>query len=852
VRALGPIKVVPVSVDEPLRPIEVEERYTGVLLVVMSGGSVVGEIRLPALTLLPVDLLRRLIAQRCGDRMWRQHLTEQFLAAARPAVTVAEDGGGPTVSVVVCTRDRTDQLRSCLESLLALDTAPHEILVVDNAPSSDATRLLCEDYPVRYVLEPLPGQSRARNRGILETTGELIAFTDDDCVVDSRWLDGLGETFADPLVSVVTGYGAPAELETPSQILFELHGGFERGLETHVFHGPAVSPVQVAGRVGVGANMILRRSALARVGLFEEDLGPGSPARAADETYFFYRVLAKGDRILFDPARIIWHHHRRDMPALRKILFDYGVAVSAYLTRCLIRHREPAALRVFWWWWTVHLRQDLWRILRREAGRIPFRIFLAEVRGSLVGPWRLWRSQRSRRGIPPLTLPRDDVAGSAPAGPIRIDPASPPISVVIPSHDRRELLVQVLEALAAQDYPADRFDAVVVLDSCTDGSADVLRSLELPFRLRTIEHEARNSAASRNRGVREAENPVVVFLDDDVVPDAGTLAAHAEAHRLAVGAHAALGSCPPYGEGRTPWELILRSWWEDHYRRRAETGHLWSYTDFASANASLARAVILEHPYDETFPTRREDWELGLRLLEAGVTFEHCAGANALHYLDTTFPTALANRRGEGRADALFAVKHPHARSQLPVAAFLWSIDELWFHDRVRQACDDPAAYAKRLRSRLPRLDRFAALHMRGPWRRGANLLLREAYVLGLVDALETTDAVTAFAASIFDSAEAMRVTLDEPSPLGIPSAPGSVEIELALARAGVVSARVVALDPGGQWDWHSVTSRVVSKVGWEIRDAVVREELDLAAARRAARTEFERFEEEVEELGRR
>jgi len=152
VRTLGPIKVVAVSTDEPLRPIHVDDRYTGVLLVVMAGGSVVDEIRIPALTVLSPDLQRRLIAQRCGDRLWRKHLSATFLEAARPADPALEGAGAPTVSVIVCTRDRPDQLELCLESLLALDTTPHEILVVDNSPSTDASSLWPELFSDRLLV----------------------------------------------------------------------------------------------------------------------------------------------------------------------------------------------------------------------------------------------------------------------------------------------------------------------------------------------------------------------------------------------------------------------------------------------------------------------------------------------------------------------------------------------------------------------------------------------------------------------------------------------------------------------------------------------------------------------------
>ena len=695
------VKVIRISLDDPLEPVVVEERYTGVLIVVMSQGSIIGEIRLPAIGILSKEFLGRLIAHRCGEALWRQHLASTFLDATRGPSGSIERGAAQTVSVIVCTRDRPDQLRDCLQSLLALDPPAAEILVVDNCPSDEATRLVCDDLPVRYVLEPLPGQSRARNRGIIETTADLVAFTDDDCLVDPGWLDRLEETFADSLVDAATGYVGPAELETPSQIYFELHGGFGRGLSRRVFDGSIESPVRVAGRAGAGANMILRRSAFGRVGLFAEDLGPGTPARAADETDLFYRILARGGRIVFDPSRIVWHRHRRDPAALRKIFSEYGVAVSAFVTRSLLRYREPAALSVLGWWGS-HLWRNLVWILRREPRRIPVRAFLAEVAGTLKGPWALGRSRRSRRGIPPLALPASDESERPPAiaAPVMVSAACPPISVVIPSHNRRELLGRVLLGLATQTYPAERFETVLVLDNCTDGSAELARSMSLPYALRLVEHDARNSAASRNRGVREAVNAVVVLLDDDVVPDASTLAAHAESHRQALVRQAALGDCPPWIEGRSPWELSLRNWWEDFYRRRAEPGHRWAFSDFASANASLDRTTLLEHPYDEAFPGRREDWELGLRLLEAGVSFAHCPGARPWHYLDPTFTTALEHRRDDGRADARFAAKHPHASVRLPLAAFLWSVDDDWLHDRVRLACEDPGRAERRIQGR--------------------------------------------------------------------------------------------------------------------------------------------------------
>src|SRR5699024_2962213 len=111
-----------------------------------------------------------------------------------PATAAPSAVAAPRISVAVCTRDRTSDLASCLEALTRLDPPPFEIVVVDNAPSSDATfQLVRERFPdVYYVCEPRPGLDHARNRAVDETEGEIIAFTDDDAVVDRDWLQALG------------------------------------------------------------------------------------------------------------------------------------------------------------------------------------------------------------------------------------------------------------------------------------------------------------------------------------------------------------------------------------------------------------------------------------------------------------------------------------------------------------------------------------------------------------------------------------------------------------------------------------------------------------------------------------
>src|SRR5204863_8321945 len=110
---------------------------------------------------------------------------------------------------------------------------------------------------------------------------------------------------------------------------------------------------------------------------------------------------------------------------------------------------------------------------------------------------------------------------------------------------------------------ADRFETVVVLDDCSDDSAELVRSLEVPYSLTLLEPTGPGSAArSRNAGAEAAVNPIVLFLDDDGVPEPDVVAVRGRAHRLSQDDHVALGYCPPAIEGDSIWCLTLRAWWE--------------------------------------------------------------------------------------------------------------------------------------------------------------------------------------------------------------------------------------------------------------------------------------------------
>ena len=119
--------------------------------------------------------------------------------------------------------NRPDEIKKCLTSLMHQSQAPHEILVVNNAPDSDATRCVVDRFPrIRYVLESRPGLDCARNAGVRNSRGDIIAFVDDDVAVHPDWVARIAESFEDPKVTAVTGLVLPKQLKTFSQCYFGL------------------------------------------------------------------------------------------------------------------------------------------------------------------------------------------------------------------------------------------------------------------------------------------------------------------------------------------------------------------------------------------------------------------------------------------------------------------------------------------------------------------------------------------------------------------------------------------------------------------------------------------------------
>ncbi len=313
----------------------------------------------------------------------------------------------PFVSVVVATHDRPASLAAALDALLALEYPAFEIIVVDNAPSNNATLDLLRTHyghltQVRYVREDRPGLAIAHNRGLQAVNAELVAFTDDDVLVDRHWLTELVQGFQlSPSVGCVTGMILPAEIETPAQGWIE-HTGFNKGFVQRRFgldrfSGSAGQPPlfpYTAGQFGSGANMAFRTALLRAMDGFDPALGAGSKALGGDDLAAFFQVIVHGAELVYQPGAMLYHWHRREYAGLQRQAYGYGVSLTAYLTHTIVD--KPVRLldilaRLPYGLYFAFSPQSIHN--RKRSDDYPSELVHLERKGMLHGPLAYWHSR---------------------------------------------------------------------------------------------------------------------------------------------------------------------------------------------------------------------------------------------------------------------------------------------------------------------------------------------------------------------------------------------------------------------------------------------------------------------------
>lgn len=220
----------------------------------------------------------------------------------------------PTVTVVVPSRDRPSETRACVESLLALDYPPDllEIIVVDDASQPPLSKVL-SDLPIRVLRqETNVGQSAARNLASEVAQGEVLAFTDNDCVADAGWLRSLAAFLCEPGTDMVGGQVLAPPPDAPVAAFEAVRSPLDMGADAS-----AVGPEKLVAYLP-SCNLAADRETLQRLGGFDEKMALGEDADLV------WRALRAGRRVRYEPAAKVLHHHRTRLVSLLRRRVDYG------------------------------------------------------------------------------------------------------------------------------------------------------------------------------------------------------------------------------------------------------------------------------------------------------------------------------------------------------------------------------------------------------------------------------------------------------------------------------------------------------------------------------------------------
>ncbi len=371
----------------------------------------------------PAAVFARRIWENAGEAA-NAHLCEDGLAAAAElgaqGLAVVETprcaqqraeflARAPSASVLVATHNRVDTLGPCLDSLLEMEYPDFEIIVIDNAPSDQHTaEFVRQKYGgrVRYAREDHAGLAAAHNRGLAVTSAPFIAITDDDVLADRYWLAEMmmGFTRAEN-TACVTGMIFPAEITTKAQDWIEHSVGYAKGYQPRPFNLDGHRPDNplfpyAAGMFGSGANMAFKTDVIRALGGFDDSLGAGSIALGGDDLEAFFKVVAAGYTLVYQPAAIIYHRHHREYERLRKTAYGYGAGLTAYLTAALLE--KPARVFDFARRLPLALRYALSAKSAknvRKAPDYPAELTRIERKGMLAGPVLYLRSRWHSRNL---------------------------------------------------------------------------------------------------------------------------------------------------------------------------------------------------------------------------------------------------------------------------------------------------------------------------------------------------------------------------------------------------------------------------------------------------------------------
>lgn len=391
-------RLVEIELSKPLAPIRLERDESGVGLIGRWRDRLIG---FKMLELAPGAALDApALNAICDDAFALAVLTAKTETASEESAAL------PSLTVAICTKDRSARLSRLLASLTEIRAgspfANTEILVIDNASVDEATAVAVKAFAgVRYVFEPKAGLNFARNAALANAAGDLLAFLDDDVVVDRHWFGGLAKAVrSEPTAGAFTGLVLPFRLDTDAQIAFENRGGFGRGFSRRIFHSRSLKHSLHpggAGLMGAGCNMAFDRRLLLALDGFDEALDTGRPLPGGGDLDIFYRALRSGRPLVYEPAYAVYHEHRETLAQLRHQYWTWGLGMMAFVTKAWRSDpkNQPQLRALVRWWFLDQVRLA---VVAGAGGRWrDLRFHLAELLGGIQG--RAGEYDRSLRRV---------------------------------------------------------------------------------------------------------------------------------------------------------------------------------------------------------------------------------------------------------------------------------------------------------------------------------------------------------------------------------------------------------------------------------------------------------------------
>ena len=293
------------------------------------------------------------------------------------------------VSGIVCTRNRPDSLRRTVRSLLASQNSRVELIVVDQSDGSEAEEALAPfaaDERLRYVRSHVRGKGAAMNEAARCARGAILVFTDDDCEVQSGWMEAMAKVLREqPRVAVLFCNVVAAECNWSEGYVPTYQRRKDRRIS---------SLIQTCTGHGMGAGMAVRRDFVLGLGGFDEEVGPGARFPSGDDWDIAHRALLNGWDVYETADLAVLHHGFRTHAEGRDHVYRDWLAIGAVCAKP-IRAGHWTAIALPVWYFAVHALwppvSDVFR-LRRPQG-------LSRIRGFFDGLLQGARTPVNRRTL---------------------------------------------------------------------------------------------------------------------------------------------------------------------------------------------------------------------------------------------------------------------------------------------------------------------------------------------------------------------------------------------------------------------------------------------------------------------